>query len=56
MNPTVKQILMDRDEMSSEEAERYLNELKLQISRGEIDIEGALEELGLEPDYAVELL
>ena len=54
--PTIKQILMDRDGMSSDDAENYINDLKSQITAGELDLEDALEELGLEPDYALELL
>jgi hypothetical protein len=53
---SIKQILIIRDGMSSEEAEEHIKDLKSQISAGEIDIEEALEELGLEPDYILELL
>jgi hypothetical protein len=53
---SIKQILMTRDNYSAEEADSCIQGLKEQISNEEITIDEALEELGVEPDYFMDLL
>lgn len=47
---------MTRDGYSSEEADCYIQDLKERINAEEIIVEEGLEELGLEPDYFMDLL
>jgi hypothetical protein len=55
MNPIVK-ILMERDGLSKKDAELAVMEAQLAISQGD-DIDDVLrDDLGLEPDYAEDLL
>lgn len=56
MAETLKQVLMMRDDLSSEEADDLINEAKAEIADG-ADIEEVLEEyFGLELDYIMDLL
>lgn len=56
MDETIKQILMRRDSMSSDEADELIQTAKERVLDGE-DPEMVLEEeFGLEPDYIFELL
>jgi hypothetical protein len=62
MEETIKQILMRRDEMTSQEADDLIEEAKgaLQDYLAAGDVEGAedicQEYFGLEPDYIFELM
>jgi len=59
---TIKEILMDRDEMLENEAEDVINDAKIQLQeyleQGDIELaeEICAEYFGLEPDYIFELL
>ena len=59
---TIKQILMHRDNMTADEAERQINDAKEQLAEylanGELDYAEDIcsEFFGLEPDYLMELL
>jgi len=53
---TIKQILIERDNMSPEEADDLIAELKARVLEGEDPEELLLGECGLEPDYVFELL
>lgn len=56
MDETIKQILMRRGSMSSDEADELIQTAKERVLDGE-DPEMVLEEeFGLEPDYIFELL
>jgi hypothetical protein len=49
-------ILMERDGLSIREASELVKELKAIVLNGDMDPEEALYELGLEPDYALDLI
>ena len=51
----LKKVLMNRDELSEQEADNQINEMKNRFHRGE-DPEEILYEIGLEPDYIFDLL
>ena len=53
---TIKQVLMRRDGLSADEADELIEYAKECIADGEDPEEVCLEEFGLEPDYALELL
>ena len=57
---TIKEILMNRDNMSSEEAENLIDiartDLEDRLAEGEMPYNICEEWFGLEPDYIVELL
>ena len=52
----LKQVLMERDEMTSSQADELIEELKMRVRKGENPEELLLEECGLEPDYFLDLL
>ena len=51
----LKQVLMDRDGLTSEEADDEIDNMKSLVLDGE-DLEELLLEIGLEPDYVFDLL
>lgn len=51
----LKMALMERDELTSDEADELIKELKDLVNDGE-DPEEVLFDVGLEPDYILELL
>ena len=57
---TIKQVLMARDNMSSEQADSLIkdarNDLNQRLTEGEIPEDICAEWFGLEPDYLMELL
>jgi len=52
----LKTVLMLRDEMSEEEARNLISELQHRVYEGEDPEELLYEELGLEPDYILDLI
>lgn len=46
---------MSRDDMSSEEADGFIEEMRLRVSEGE-DPEEVLRDIGLEPDYVFDII
>jgi hypothetical protein len=53
---TIKQVLMRRDEMSSDDADELIAEARQRVADGEDPEEVLAEEFGLEPDYIFDLL
>jgi len=53
---TVRQILMDRDGNTAEEADELIEEARERVLNGEDPEEILEEEFGLEPDYVFDLL
>ena len=53
---TLKQVLMHRDKLSSDEADAAIEEAKELVAAGEDPEEVLLDEFGLEPDYVFDLL
>ena len=51
----LKQIFMDRDEMTSEEANELIEEMRQRVIEGE-DPEEILYEQSLEPDYIFDII
>jgi len=51
----LKRVLMNRDNLSSKEAEEIIKEMKQRVEEGE-NPEDLLYEHGLEPDYVFDLL
>ena len=56
MDESLKQVIMRRDDMSSEEADKLINEAREAINEGEDPEEVLAEFFGLEPDYIFDLL
>lgn len=56
MAESIKQILMRRDDMESDEADDCIATAKERIATGDDPEEVLLEEFGLEPDYIFDLL
>lgn len=54
MASEIKEVLMRRDGMSSDEADEFMEDMKAQVQNG-ADPEEVLAEIGLEPDYIWEL-
>lgn len=52
----LKKILLERDGLTSDEADELLSELGLRVLDGEDPEELLHDELGLEPDYVFDLL
>lgn len=52
---TIVEVLIERDGMTKEEATEYMDQLRQSVIEGE-DPEEILEELGLEPDYIMDLI
>lgn len=52
----IKQILMQRDGMSADEAQEMLDEAREAVRQGADPEEILYEDFGLEPDYVFELL
>lgn len=52
----LKTVLMNRDKMSSEEADAVIAEMRERVLEGEDPEEVLMEECGLEPDYVLDLL
>lgn len=59
-NPSIKHVLMDRDNMSEEDADNLINQaasdLDYRISIGQMPFAICQEWFGLEPDYIDDLL
>lgn len=53
---TLKQVLMRRDRLTSDEADAAIAEAKERVAEGEDPEEVLLDEFGLEPDYVFDLL
>ena len=53
---TLKQVLMRRDKLSSDEADAAIAEAKELVAAGEDPEEVLYDEFGLEPDYVFDLL
>jgi len=53
---SLKQVLIDRDGYTSEEADELINEAKQLVLEGEDPEEVLYEEFGLEPDYIFDIL
>lgn len=51
----LKQVLMKRDEMTSEEADEMIREMREEVYAGS-NPEDVLYDIGLEPDYIFDLL
>jgi hypothetical protein len=56
MSESLKQVIMRRDDMSSEEADELIREAHEAIDDGEDPEEVLAEFFGLEPDYIFDLL
>lgn len=56
MVESIKEVIMRRDEMSSEEADKLINEAKEEVANGANPEEVLLDYFGLEPDYIFDLL
>ena len=56
MSESLKQVIMRRDEVSSEEADALINEAREAIEGGEDPEEVLAEFFGLEPDYIFDLV
>lgn len=52
----LKQILMNRDGMSSKEADSAISEMRKRVFEGEDPEEILLDEYGLEPDYVFDII
>lgn len=52
----LKQILMNRDGMSSKEADSAISEMRERVFEGEDPEEILLDEYGLEPDYVFDII
>lgn len=55
MAKPLKQVLMERDGMSPEEASAEIEDMKNRVMEGE-DPEEVLYDIGLEPDYVMDIL
>jgi hypothetical protein len=53
---SLKQVLMNRDGLTEDEAEEFIAEARERIYSGDDPEEILLEEFGLEPDYVFDLL
>jgi hypothetical protein len=53
---TLKEVLMERDDLSSDEADELIKEAREQVYNGEDPEEVLFNEFGLEPDYVMDLL
>ena len=60
MNTSIKEVLMNRDNMTSNEADDLINEAKEnlheRLENGEMPFDICEEWFGLEPDYIMELM
>ena len=60
MNRTIKEVLMDRDNMSAQEADNLIKRAKQdlleRLAEGEMPFDICAEWFGLEEDYVYELL
>jgi len=52
----LKQVLMNRDGMSSEEADSAISEMRERVLEGEDPEEILLDEYSLEPDYVFDII
>jgi hypothetical protein len=52
---SLKEVLMQRDNMTADEADELINDCKERVFGGE-DPEEVLYELGIEPDYIFDIL
>lgn len=52
----LKQVLINRDSLTSTEADLLIEEARLRVAEGEDPEEILFEEFGLEPDYVFDLL
>lgn len=53
---TVKEVLMRRDKMTSDEADEVIDDMKSQVLDGADPEEVLADEVGLEPDYIFDIL
>jgi hypothetical protein len=53
---SLKETIMRRDELTSEEADAMIEEAKAQVLEGEDPEEVLMNDFGLEPDYVFDLL
>jgi len=53
---SLKQVMMRRDDLSSEEVDAMIADAKAQVREGADPEEVLLEDFGLEPDYMFEIL
>jgi TPP-dependent pyruvate/acetoin dehydrogenase alpha subunit len=56
MSYSIKQVLIERDGMSPEEANELIQEARERVEEGEDPEEILYEDFGLEPDYIFDLL
>ncbi len=56
MDHSLVDLLMERDMMTREESEEMVQEYRDRVLDQELSLDEALEELGVEPDYAFDLL
>jgi len=56
MNYNIKQVLMNRDGMTNQEANEEIKELRQRVWEGENPEEILFNELRLEPDYIMDLI
>lgn len=56
MHEDLKQVLMRRDGLTSEEADELINEAKERVAEGADPEEVLYDDFGLEPDYIFDLL
>jgi hypothetical protein len=52
----IEKVLINRDEMTPQEAYDYLQELREMVRNGEDPEQLLYDELGLEPDYILDLI
>jgi hypothetical protein len=60
MTDSIKQVLMERDGLTEQEAELQIEEAKTELHKrleqGELPFDFCEEQFGLEPDYLIDLL
>lgn len=56
MDHSLVDLLMERDMLTREESEEMVQEYRDRVLDQELSLDEALEELGVEPDYAFDLL
>jgi len=56
MEETLKEVLMERDDLTPEEADEIISEMRVMVEDGEDPEEVLSYTVGLEPDYIFDLL